>query len=66
MTDVFVSALIIFASIKNSRAVYKTHLKWGALTFSRKNEKIFVWQIVFPGNYKKLSSFGKFGFFGQV
>ena len=59
MTDVFVKALIIFASIKNSRAVSKTHLKWDALTFSRKNKKIFVCKIVFPGNYKKLFSFGQ-------
>ena len=40
-----------FTNIKNGKAVFKTHLKWSTLTFSRKYEKLAfqtsIWNFLF-------------------
>ena len=70
-----VLSLLSFANTSNSRTVFKIHLKWSALTFSRKYKKLFfldkynnlfVLKIVFTTNYKKLFSFEKIVFLRQV
>ena len=55
---------MMFCNIENSKAIFKTHLKWTALTLSPKYKK-FIFQTsvrnsffgkLFSSNYKKLFS----------
>ena len=41
-------SFLSFANIKNSTAVFKTHLKWSILSFSRNYKKFFFGKLFFP------------------
>ena len=67
--------LLSFPNVKISRTVFKTHVKWCALTFWRKYKKFsfldkynkfFVWKIVFSGKYNNFFFVWKTCIFGKV